>query len=163
MINNEEYKRWSVSSLRTKYFPKNRIGHGFLIISPWIDILFLLLFLIMLDKHLVLQPGVVINLKQSSFGNATQIGFSVVVMSVKSVKGDTTEDLVYYDDARFEIKNEKPRSELRESFKEQIEKTGNYDLIIYADEAVSHGTLITIMNLAKQAGVKNINMATSQR
>ena len=161
MKNDEEYIRWSISGLRTRYFPKNRIGHGFLVISPWVDILLLLLFLIMLDKHIVLQPGVVINLKQSSFGDATRSGFEVVVMSVKGIKGSMTEDLVFYDDVRFEIKYEKPRNDLMESFKTRVDTTGNSNLVIYADQAVSHGTIITIINLAKQAGVANVNMATS--
>ncbi len=160
MKNDEEYMRWSVRGLRTKYFPKNRIGHGFLVISPWIDVLLLLLFLVMLNKLIVLQPGVVINLQESSFGDATSGGFEVVVMSVKGIKDNVTEDLVFYDDVRFKIENETPRNDLMESFKERIEQTGNSNLVIYADQAVSHGTIINIINLAKQAGVANVNMAT---
>jgi biopolymer transport protein ExbD len=160
MKNKEEYTRWSTSGLRTRYFPKNRIGHGFLIISPWIDILLLLLFLVLLDKHIVLQPGVVIDLKQSAFGDATHSGFEIVVMSIKDVNGNVTEDIVYYDDTRFRIENEIPRNELMISFKERVERSGNSSLVIYADQAVSHGTILTIMNLAKQAGVAKINMAT---
>lgn len=161
MKNEEEYSRWSLSGLRTKYFPKNRIGHGFLIISPWVDILLLLMFLVLLDKNIVLQPGVVIDLKQSSFGDATRGGFEVVIMSVKSSKGGFSEDIVYYDDVRFRIENEKPRNELMLSFKDIVKKTGNSNLVIYADQNVAHGTIVTIMNLAREAGVSHVNMATS--
>ncbi len=161
MKNDEEYTRWSVSGIRTKYFLRNRIGQGFLVISPWVDVLLLLIFLVMLNKHIVLQPGVVINLKQSAFGDATRTGFEVVVMAVKGGKGNVTEDLVFYDDVRFRIENETPRNDLMASFKERVKNTGNSNLVIYADQAVSHGTILTIMNLAKQAGVANVNMATS--
>ena len=160
MKDKDEYMRWSTSGLRTRYFPKNRIGHGFLVISPWIDILMLLLFLVLMDKHIVLQPGVVIDLKQSAFGDATRSGFEVVVMSIKDMNGNVTEDIVYYDDVRFRIANKGPRSELAESFKNRIERSGDSNLVIYADRHVSHGTILTIMNLAKQAGVSKINMAT---
>ncbi|MCK5529258.1 MAG: biopolymer transporter ExbD [Kiritimatiellae bacterium] len=161
MKNEEEYSRWSVSGLRTKYSPKNRIGHGFLIISPWVDILLLLMFLVLLDKTIVLQPGVVIDLKQSSFGDATRSGFEVVIMSVKGMKGSFSEDIVYYDDVRFRIENAKPREELMLSFKDRVQKTGNSNLVIFADQAVAHGTIVEIMNLARQAGVSHVNMATS--
>lgn len=160
MKNDEESRRWSVSGLQTKYFLRNRIGHGFLVISPWLDVLLLLLFLVMLNKLIVVQPGVVINLQQSSFGDATQCGFEVVIMSVRGINGNVSEDIVFYDDVRFKIKNETSRNDLQASFKERVEKTGNSNLVIYADQSVSHGTIINIMNLAKQAGVANVNMAT---
>ena len=82
-------------------------------------------------------------------------------MKEAGLKGNAAEDLVFYDDVRFKIENESPRNDLMASFKDRVEKTGNSNLVIYADQAVSHGTILTIMNLAKQAGVANVNMATS--
>ena len=150
---------WSGRGLRTKYFPKNRIGHGFLIISPWIDIMLLFIFMLLLNKHIVVQPGIVIDLGDSSFGNATPriSGSEVVVLSVNT--GGNSEDIVYYDDVRFRIKNKQSREELLHSFKNYISESGNANLIIYADRQVAHGTIMKIMNLAKQAGMASINMA----
>ena len=153
---------WSGRGLRTKYFPKNKIGHGFLIISPWIDITLLFIFMLLLNYNIVVQPGIVIDLGHSSFGNATPLasGSEVVVLSINSGRSaGNYEDIVYYDDLRFRISREQSRKELLNSFKNYIVESGNSNLVIYADRKVAHGTIMKIMDLARQAGMANINMA----
>ena len=161
-MKNNDTAKWSVTGLRTRYFPKNRIGHGFLIISPWLDFLLLVLFLILLDKHIVLQPGVVVDLDKGAFADGTHNGIEVVVMSVKGINGHDSEDIIYYDDVRFRMADKKSRAQLQQSFRKKKNAIGNDSLIIYADKNVAHGTIMELMDIADKAGIARVNMAVRE-
>jgi biopolymer transport protein ExbD len=160
MKSREKFGNWGVSGLRTRYFPKNRIGHGFLIISPWINIVLLLLYLVLLDKHLVVQPGVMLDLPRAPFLEGSAPGMNIVVIAVKPVSGQPAEDIAFFDDVRFRVTQPHRRDALREALREGHIRHDRSSLVIQADQAVSAGTMMLIMNLAQEVGIERVNLAT---
>ena len=163
MKSREKFGNWGGRGLRTRYFPKNRIGHGFLVISPWVDVILLLLYLVLLDKHLVLQPGVVVELSRAPFEEGTYPGMNVVVIAVKAVSGQPAEDIVFFDDVRFRVGQEPRRDALRDALRDQHARQERSSLVIQADKSVSAGTMMLIMNLAREVGIERVNVATRPR
>ena len=159
MRTHREPSSWAISGLRTRYFPKSRIGQGLLSISPWVDIILLLIFFVLIDKRLVLQPGVVINLPEAPFEQGTQGGLVVVVMSVRGLEPSANEDIVFFDDERFRIKHEDRMSAFKHVLAAKIRKNKSVNLIIQADRRVPYGTVMDIMNMALEIGVKHVNVA----
>jgi len=151
---------WTISGLRTRYSPRSRIGQGLLSICPWLDIVLLFLYFVLLDGRLVLQPGVVIDLPESPFTEGAQSGFVVVVLSVRGSAPGPDEDIVFFDDERFRVRQKEQVAALKQAFAARVKRHGDSILIIQADRGVPHGTVMDIMNMALEVGVKRANVAT---
>lgn len=147
--------------LRTKYFPKNRIGHGLVSAAPWIDVVLLLICFVMLESRFVLQHGVVIDLPSSS---SRSMVASDMVAIVRSVDGGTgvRREIIFFDDERFLVENEGQMLDLKEAFVNHVEKHRGSAILIYADRHVMQGTLVTIFNMVRNAGVVRVNIATTR-
>lgn len=159
MRNQQQPRSWAISGLRTRYFPRSRIGQGLLSISPWVDIILLLIFFVLIDKQLVLQPGVVIDLPEAPFEQGSRSGLVVVVMSVRGFEPSASEDIVFFDDERFRIRHEDRMSAFRHALAAKVRKSNGVDLIIQADRRVPHGTVMDIMHTAMEVGVQHVNVA----
>ncbi len=115
--------------------------------TAMIDIIFLLLLFFVLSSTFIVQPGIKINLPQTV-----------------STENPTRKDLVVIiaRDLRIFVNNDQVTFEslwgrLIEELKFQRQGT----LVLRADRDVSHGFVVRIMDVAKQAGAKRIAIATS--
>jgi biopolymer transport protein ExbD len=159
-MNTERKPRsWAISGLRTRYFPKSRIGQGLLSISPWVNLVLLLIFFVLIDKRLVLQPGVVIDLPQAPFTQGTHGGLVVVIMSVRGLDADANEDIVFFDDERFRIKHEDRMTAFRQALSAKFREGKNDNLVIQADRRVPYGTIMEILNMSLEVGIQRVNVA----
>ncbi len=145
--------------LRTKYFPKNRIGHGLVSAAPWLDVIFLVICFVMLESSFVLQQGVVIDLPVSSFKSALSSDMILVVRSADG-GGSGIKEIIFFDDERFLVENENRMRELNASFVEHVTRRKESAMLIYADRGVKQGTLVNIFNMVRDAGVVRVNIAS---
>lgn len=161
MANQGRSNMWSASGLRTRYFPKSRIGQGLISMAPWVSMLLLMFCFMMVDRQLVLQPGVVINLPRAPFREGTGLQSSLVaaVLSVPSSTGSGREELIFFDDKRYRVKNEQQMQNLRVALSAACHGHADAGLIIEADQRVLHGTVVSIMNMALVAGIRQVNVA----
>jgi biopolymer transport protein ExbD len=145
--------------LRTKYFPKNRIGHSLVSAAPWLDVIFLVICFVMLESSFVLQQGVVINLPTSSFVSTVS---SDMILVVRSVDGGESgiKEIIFFDDERFLVDNENRMIDLKASFVEHVVRHKESAMLIYADRGVKQGTLVNIFNMVRDAGVVRVNIAS---
>jgi biopolymer transport protein ExbD len=117
-----------------------------LVITPLIDIVFLLLIFFMLTSHFHIASGLPINLPEVA-GRAYDSGKERIIIVMDS-SGST-----YFGGERIHLK------ELEEKLRTLVEKDGLVHLILEADKDVTHGKVVQVMDLAKKAGVPSIIIA----
>jgi biopolymer transport protein ExbD len=144
--------------LRTRYFPKARLGHGLLSIAPWLDVILLFLFFVYLNSRWVLQPGVVIELPDGPFREGSHFGMVAVAMSIETSDGRAAKRIVFFDDERFMLQQPEQKEALRRAFTARVEQHPDTALVIQADKHLPHGTVMEIVNMALDAGVGKVNI-----
>jgi len=117
-------------------------------ITSLIDVVLLLLIFFMISTTFVTQPGIRVNLPKASskVKNVAQESNTIVI---------TADNMIYMN--RKEISD---FGELR-SLLVNLKKEQSGDLIIVkADEAVAHGIVVRVMDIAKTSGFSRIAIAT---
>lgn len=128
-----------------KFSIKKRIKPS-LNITPLIDVVLLLLIFFMISTTFVVQPGINVNLPQT-VTSEKQIRKDIVIIITK-------DNTIYINEKKIDL-----RDVLKE-FKAEHEKNRDALLIIKADKKVTHGEVVNIMDLAKQAGISSMAIAT---
>jgi biopolymer transport protein ExbD len=147
------------SGLRTRYFPKSRIGHGLISLAPWLNLVLLLIFFLLIDSKIVLQPGVDIKLPEAPFKDGSVPGMPLVVLSI-GPGGGPREEVIVFDDQRFLPRVETQMQRLREILGKRARALTGVPLVIHADARVSHGTVLDLVRIAREAGVPEVNFAS---
>ncbi len=159
MINRDKFSSLAASGLRTRYFPKSRLGHGLVSVAPWINMVLLIIFFVVVDRKCILEPGVLVDLPKTSIEQGSPFGLTAVVMSIKGTDGNEREEIVFFDDVRYRMKQDEQRKRLQRAFASRVRDGHELVLLIQADRKVSHGTVMDIMNMALVAGVDKVNIA----
>lgn len=149
----------TVSGLRTRYYPKSRIGQGMISMAPWVDIILLIIFFVIMDAKLVLQPGVIVELPTAPFTEGSHSGLIAVVLSVRGPEAGGRKEIVFFDDERFLVEDKEQMQGLKRAFAARVREHPDADLDVRADRRVSHGTVMAIMNMAREVGIKKVNVA----
>ncbi len=152
----------TVSGLRTRFFPKSRIGQGLISIAPWLDILALMMMFLALQANFVLQPGVLIRLPQTRFTDGSRPVMAMVVLSVPTETGEHGREIVFFDDVRYLADKDRYMDALREALVARARTRPDGDLAIMADRAVSHGTIMFLCDMAREAGIGRVNVSSRQ-
>jgi biopolymer transport protein ExbD len=150
---------WTITRLRTRYFPRSRIGQGLISLCPWTDLVLLLVLFLLIDARIVLQPGVVVELPPAPFLDGTQMGLVAVVLSVDNPGVAERQEIVYFDDERFLADNPEQMHRLQLVLALRSHERPDAALVIQADRRVTHGTIMDLANLARGVGLKKVNVA----
>lgn len=148
----------TVSGLRTRYTPRTRINQGLIGIGPWVDLILLVIMFVLFNGTMVLRPGVVIDLPRGPFQDGTQSGMLAVVLTV-GTGSEPAAEVVFFDDERFEVDQPADREKLEQGFARHLQFHPDDGLVIQADASVSHGTILSLVDMASQVGVGEVNLA----
>ena len=159
MIQRERVGVLAASGLRTRFLPKSRLNRGLVGAGPWVDIVLLIIFFLLVDSKVVLQPGVRVSLPRAPFREGSPFGMTAVVLSVGGTESGPGREIVFFDDERFLVSDAEQMRGLRSAFSARSRKYKESNLIIQADKRVRHGTVVSIMNMALEAGVEQVTMA----
>ena len=150
-----------LSGLRTRYSPRSRIGQGLISVAPWLNIVLLIVFFAMAESKVLLTPGVVVQLPEMPFRDGTPAGLTAVVLSIRQ-PGGGREELIVFDDERFPVKSPERLQRLRETLATKARNKAGAPLVLLADERVNHGTIVTMINMAREAGIHEVNIAARE-
>jgi biopolymer transport protein ExbD len=156
----KDYKEHNVSGLRTKFFPKSRIGQGVVAIAPWIDVVLLVIFFLLITHRHILQPGFVVDLPEAQFEQGARFGLVAFVMSVDDLDGDKDKEIIFFDAERFVVGDAGQTEILKRKFVNCVTEESDAVLTVQSDESVSHGTIVSLIELARQAGFVKVNVGT---
>ena len=117
-------------------------------IAPLVDVVFLLLIFFMLSTTFEVNPGIKVNLPESS---AKEIQKEKKEIKIVITKTGT----IYYNGKIVNL------NELKRRFKSIKDKKTL--IIIEADKFSFYGNVVSVMDIAKQNGLNNFAIATKQK
>lgn len=116
-------------------------GNTGLTLAPMIDVVFLLLIFFMVSTTFITRPGLKLNLPESTSTTKTP-GKRWVVSIEKNGQLHLNQKSIRLDRLKTTLaKTPKP-------------------VLIRADEAVSHGIVVTVLDSVKSAGIDSVNLST---
>ena len=118
-------------------------------IAPLIDVVFILLIFFLVTATFVRDTGINVRRPQASAGvslNATALRVSIAESGA-----------IYHEGRQLEL------SQWREQVRQAVSADAGIPVIVIPDERVSAGRLIAVMDAAKQAGAKDVAIATRRR
>jgi len=116
-------------------------------IAPLIDIIFQLLIFFMLTSSFVVQPGIKVKLPKAVTSEAVKFENIEIIVSAENV--------VYLNGKVVTT------GELKKMLK-QIAKRGQA-ILIKSDRRAALGRVVEIWDMCREAGIKQLNIATNQR
>lgn len=133
-------------NLHGRYRPERRLSKGLLDAAPLVDVVLLLLLFFIINTSFVLQPGIQIDLPVTSFQSGISYGSLVVTIA--------QEGMVFFNDERTTLEGLGP------IFMQAAHDDPEAGLLIEADGRVQHGTLVHVYNMATEAGLQHVTLAT---
>ena len=117
-------------------------------ITSLIDVLFLLLIFFMISSTFVEQPGMKLDLPQAETSEIMEVKNLVLTIDA--------DELLTLNKALITIED------LGEALQAGIAEFADATLILKADETVSHGMVVRVMDVAKKNGIKKLVIGTRQ-
>ncbi len=116
-------------------------------VTPMIDVVFQLVLFFMVSTTFISSPGIQVDLPRAS---------SEVVIAEKRDLNVwvTAEGAVYVDDAPVTLQR------LREQLRQTAKADPSTLVVIKADAGVTHGRVVTVMDLARAEGLSRLAIAT---
>lgn len=145
--------------LRTRYFPKSRIGHGFVSAVPWLNALVLIFFFYWLHDKMVQQPGTQLRLTPAPLTSATRSDMTAVLQRTEAV-GLSGSPLLYFDDHVFNIAQADQMNAFRVALQKATNSSRNKSLVLYVDAGFTFDIVNSLINVARDAGVTDVNLAS---
>lgn len=130
---------------RGNYRPRHSVRRSFTGFIALVDALVLLALFLYAQSAFVLQPGVRLKLPAAPFADGAPYGSMVVVVS--------QEGFVFFND------ESTPLEGLASAFRQSAHAEESSTLLIEADAGVRQETLITIYNMAAEAGITDVILA----
>ena len=119
-------------------------------LTPMVDVVFLLLIFFMISTTFVESPGISIKLPEASSKSIEREPRELKIYL--STKGD-----IYYLDRKISI------AEYKALLFEHQSDADNTTILLLADQESRHGKVVTLMDLARDAGFVKLAIATEQR
>jgi len=150
---------WYVQGFR-RYRPENRLNRGLVGAAPWVNLALLIALYLYLLAPNVLQPGIAVQLPESPFADGRHYGHSVVVLSLPVAGAAGREEIFFFDDQRYLGRETAQVDALRAALARAWSGKPNLPLVIEADRDVRHETLVTLFNMASDAGFREVTLGT---
>ncbi len=132
-------------------FRKTKDDEANIGIAPLVDIVFLLLIFFMVTSHYDIAAGVQIKLPKITKKAQDPDAENRVIITVDK------DAAIYIEGEKIDI------SALEQRLNREIKERGVLDLVLQADADVSHGNVVRIMDIAKNAGINSIIIAARWR
>ncbi len=150
-----QWGSWYTEGLRMRFRPRNRIANGFLQVVPWLNFVVVLALFFSLSGRLTLQPGVVFELPRAAFHEGIQQGLTLVMLRAQRAQG--AETLIFFDDVRYQLSVPEQGEQLRAELARAALRPDGRQLLLLADRRIPHGDVMDLVNLARAAGIRQVN------
>lgn len=149
--------KWRSETLRQRYMRGGWGGRALFVAAPWITLMLLAGLLLVVGERILLRPGVVFDLPHAPFREGMRFGLTAVMIPVARTNGQAT--LVFFDDEPFDLGIASRRDQLAARIHERVALEPRREVLLLADRRIPHGDVMTVVNLARDAGVSRVNVA----
>jgi biopolymer transport protein ExbD len=126
---------------RTKQY-----NFGWLVLVPLLDVVFLLVFFLLLSSNFVLQPGIAVTMPFSRFTLGPQLNQRII-----SITGGAA-PAIYYRDQKITLEQLGPMLDTAR---------GQGSIIIRADRFTPYEMVVQVTNTALEHGITSVALATT--
>lgn len=157
----EHKESWSksVRAHRTVYRFGSYWQSVILAAVPWLNLLILLALLVLVHGKLVITPGIIFTLPSAPLREGSQAQLIALMMVVSREGSGGEETLVFFDDERYSLAEEEELASFTARLKTRLNFESNHEMLLLADKHVPHGDVMRFVNTAREAGVKQVNVA----
>ena len=120
---------------------------GWLVVVPLVDVVFLLLFFLLLSSNFVLQPGISVSLPFSRFTLGPQLNQQIISITGGGVPA------IYFRDQKITLEQLGPLLDAA--------KREGRSIIIKADRLTPYDTVVQVTNAALEHGITSVSLATT--
>lgn len=120
---------------------------GWLGVIPLLDVLFILIFFLVLGSNFILQPGIAVNVPLSRFTLGPQVNPQII-----SITGGAA-PAIYFRDQKISL-------EQLGSLLDTTKKEGR-PIIIKADRLTPYALVVSVTNSALEHGIASVSLATT--
>jgi biopolymer transport protein ExbD len=120
---------------------------GWLVVFPLIDVVFLLIFFLLLSSNFILQPGISLSLPFSRFTLGPQLNQQIISITGGGIPA------IYFRDQKTTLEQLGPLLDAA--------KRENRSIIIRADRSTPYETVIAVTNAALEHGISSVALATT--
>ncbi|MEY2539803.1 MAG: biopolymer transport protein ExbD [Verrucomicrobiota bacterium] len=121
---------------------------GWLVVFPIIDVVFLLLFFLLLSSNFILQPGISLSLPFSRFTLGPQLNQQII-----SITGGGAAPAIYFRDQKITLQQLGPLLDAA--------KRENRSIIIKADRLTPYENVVAVTNEVLEHGITSVALATT--
>lgn len=146
MQSNVPFVRHRLFHLRRELRPRHRAAGGLLELSPWIDVVLLVLFFILTQTATLKKPGLQVNLPAARAASGARYDAHVLTIPQEGV--------YFFADERV------PGALLAERLRQTAARNPGAELVIEADETIPYRSITAIYNQAVEAGWPQVVLAT---
>ena len=133
-----------------RFRKESRRNNNFLDITPIVDTVFNLLIFFAVSLNFISTPGIQVNLPKSTAQEVARERKDLRVVI-------TPANQLYLNEKEVDL------STLRKSFEEAAAVGRETQVLIQADEQVTHGKVVEVMDLARNAGLARLAIVTQQK
>jgi biopolymer transport protein ExbD len=126
--------------------------------APWLNLVLLVFLLRDVGDRILLRPGVVFDLPRAPFREGMRYGLTAVMIPVARTNGPET--LVFFDDEPFDLSVTARQEQLAARIRDRVALEPRREILLLADRRIPHGDVMTVVNLAREAGVSRVNVST---
>lgn len=128
--------------IRTKEY-----NFGWLVMIPLLDVIFILVFFLLISPHFMLQPGISVSMPFSRFTLGPQINQQII-----SITGGAA-SAIYFRDQRVTLEQLGPMLDAA--------KRDSQSIIIKADRFTPYEMVVAVTNAALEHGITSVALATT--
>jgi biopolymer transport protein ExbD len=145
-----------LSRMRTRYAARFTPGGGVLGMAPWLDLVLVFIFYLLLETRVTLHPGIVVELPQAPFADGVQTGDVALLTMERGVDGILRE-VAYVDELRYVLASD---HEALAKALVTLRGEASKAMMLYADRRVPHASVAGMLELARLAGFEEVGLAT---
>src|SRR5207247_4086540 len=119
---------------------------GWLGVIPMLDVIFLLIFFLLLSSNFILQPGISVSVPLSRFTLGPQINPQIIIITGGAAPA------IYFRDQKITVKQLGP-------LLDAAKKEGR-PIIIKADRLTPYTLVVEVTNLALESGIASMALST---
>ena len=120
---------------------------GWLVVIPLLDVIFILVFFLLISPHFMLQPGISVSMPFSRFTLGPQINQQII-----SITGGAA-SAIYFRDQKVTLEQLGPMLDAA--------KRDSQSIIIKADRFTPYEMVVAVTNAALEHGITSVALATT--
>jgi biopolymer transport protein ExbD len=150
--------RWRSEALRSRFTRSGWGGRALFAAAPWVTVVLLVVMLLVVGDRILLRPGVSFDLPRAPFREGMRYGLTAVLIPVARTNGQET--MVFFDEEPFDLGVAARQSQLAQRIRDRVALEPRREILLLADRRIPHGDVMTVVNLAREAGVGRVNVST---